>query len=119
MKKYITIPSTKVKLYRGAVLTISGYPNSKFMLCNDNLGWCLKDTMSPLSIRNISGKLLDHAMVISTGTATDTTPAVIPDSTKIDELSRTVDQMNQTINQLQQAQDNLAAHAIVDSGYTG
>lgn len=103
MNKYIIIPKTKVKLYPGAIITLPGYPNSKFMLSNNMNGWYLKDTITGLILRySITGALLDNATVVSTGTNTESaTP--LPDSTKI--------------NQISESLDTLIEHAIVDSGY--
>lgn len=102
MNKYITIPKTKVKLYPGAIITLPGYPNSKFMLSNNMNGWYLKDTATGLILNNITGVLLDNATVVSTGTNTESaTP--LPDSTKITQISESL--------------DTLIEHAIVDSGY--
>lgn len=102
MVKYITIPKTKVKLYSGAIITLPGYPNSKFMLNNNMNGWYLKDTVTGLTLTNLSGLLLDNTTVVSTGTNTESaTP--LPDSTKI--------------NQISESLDTLIEHAIVDSGY--
>ena len=102
MVKYITVPKTKVKLYLGAIVTLPGYPNSKFVLSNNMNGWYLKDTITGLILNNITGALLDNATIVSTGTNTESaTP--LPDSTKI--------------NQISESLDTLIEHAIVDSGY--